>query len=76
MVRQWSVATFVACLGIGACSGRSEAPPAPAADAAPEARTPTVFDDPLKALDKAKAVQATLDQADADRRKALDDAGG
>ncbi len=76
MVRQWSAATIVAWLFIGGCAGDT-GEPAPGTDAAaPEQRKPTVFDDPLEALDKAKAAQGTLDQADADRRKALEDAGG
>ncbi len=74
MVRQWSAATVVAGLLIGGCAGGSGAPAAE--QAVPEPRKPTVFDEQLEALDKARAVQATLDKADADRRKALDDAGG
>ncbi len=76
MVRQWSAATVVAGLLIGGCAGGSGAPAPAAEQAVPEPRNPTVFDEQLEALDKARAVQATLDKADADRRKALDDAGG
>ena len=49
------------------CSG-GPPPPAPAAQPKPAERQKTVIDAQLKALDKAKAVQGTLDQ----RTKALD----
>ena len=39
-------------------------------------RPPTVIDPQLKALEDAKAVQATLDEAEKKRRKELDEAGG
>ena len=44
--------------------------------AAAEARKPTVFDDQLKALDKAKSVEQTLQKAQADRDKKMDDQDG
>lgn len=50
------------------CS-RSEPPPVPAAQPKQAERQKTVIDEQLKAIDKAKAVQATLDQ----RTKTLDD---
>ncbi|MBX3697329.1 MAG: hypothetical protein R3F08_00960 [Dokdonella sp.] len=84
MLRQsLRVAATVAALGLlAACS--SSAPDAdgarsePSADAAeqPAKRPPTVLDDQLKALDKAKSVEATLKQEQADRDKAIEDAGG
>jgi uncharacterized membrane protein YagU involved in acid resistance len=40
---------------LAACG--SEAPPPPPAPAAKAERTPTVFDDQLKTMDKAKAVE-------------------
>jgi hypothetical protein len=44
--------------------------------AAADQRTPTVFDDQLKALDKAKAVEETLKKAQADRDKQIDEQSG
>jgi hypothetical protein len=81
MVRHLSAAAIVTCmLLLGACSGGGDANDAstvsPTAVAAPPARTPTVIDDQLEALEKAKAVQATLDAAEAERRRKLDEAGG
>jgi hypothetical protein len=43
---------------------------------APVQRAPTVLDDQLKALDKARAVEATLQKEQANRDKAIEDAGG
>jgi hypothetical protein len=66
----------LACL-IGACSsGKAPPPAATAADPAPQAMRPTVFDAQLKALDKAKAVQGVVDKQKADADKKLDDQGG
>lgn len=78
MVRQLSVVTILAgSLALAACSRDGDAPPAQAVTPEPPAaRTPTVIDDQLKALDKAKAVQAELDAAEAERRRKLDEAGG
>ena len=78
MVRHLSVASILACgLLLAACSGGGDAPAAPATSPEPPAaRTPTVIDDQLKALEKAKAVQATLDAAEAERRRKLEEAGG
>ncbi len=56
-----------------ACSSKPADPPTAAT---PAARQPTVIDPQLKALDDAKKVQATLDEEDRKRRKAIDDAGG
>ena len=57
------------------CS-QSTPPPAPAAQPKPAQRQKTVIDAQLKALDKAKAVQGTLDQQKKDMDKQLEDAGG
>lgn len=57
------------------CS-RSEPPPAPAAQPKQAERQKTVIDEQLKAIDKAKAVQGTVDQQKKDMDKKLDDAGG
>ena len=63
---------FVACAGCerSAVRCRPQTPPTPAK------RPATVFDDQLKALDKAKAVEETLKKEQADRDKAIEDAGG
>ena len=62
--------------GLGACS-KAPPPPPPTAAAQP-AQPPdkTVFDTQLKALQKAKDVQKTVDQQQAAQDKALKDAGG
>ncbi len=44
--------------------------------AAVDARRPTVFDDQLKALDKAKAVEESLKKAQADRDRQIDEQSG
>lgn len=56
-----------------ACSPKPADPPVAAT---PVTRQPTVIDPQLKALDDAKKVQATIDEADRKRRKELEDAGG
>ncbi len=63
---------------LGACSSHSSdtdssAAAAPADPPAAEARKPTVFDDQLKALDKAKAVEEDLRKAQAERDKQIDE---
>ncbi len=80
MVRQtlkFAASLFALSL-LGACSSHpSDADShaaAPAADAPmPEARKPTIFDDQLKALDKAKAVEGDLIKAKEARDKAMDE---
>ncbi|HET9031648.1 MAG TPA: hypothetical protein VFN25_01955 [Dokdonella sp.] len=80
MVRQ--ILKFTASLLVlgllAACSSPSSDVPDKAADqpAAAEVRKPTVFDDQLKALDKAKAVEATLKKAEAERSKEIDEQSG
>ena len=65
-----------------ACSSNGPDPASDAADApadtpaAADPRTPTVFDDQLKALDKAKAVEETLKKSQADRDKQIDEQSG
>lgn len=67
-------ALFAACMVmLAACSSK---PADPVATPAPTTRQPTVIDPQLKALEDAKAVQATLDEAERKRRKDLDDSGG
>ncbi|SFN01281.1 hypothetical protein [Dokdonella immobilis] len=84
MLRQTlRVTAIAAALGLlAACSSSApdsnEAQSKPSADAPAQAakRPATVFDDQLKALDKAKSVEGTLKQEQADRDKAIEDAGG
>ncbi|MFT3790815.1 MAG: hypothetical protein QM741_07005 [Rudaea sp.] len=57
------------------CS-RDTPPPASTAQTQPAERQKTVIDAQLKALDKAKAVQDTVDQQKKDMDKKLEDAGG
>ncbi len=72
-----SIAILLCVCALGACSGHKAADeaPKPAAETAP-AKQKTVFDDQLKALDKAKATQQTVDEAAKAQQKAIDDAGG
>jgi outer membrane biosynthesis protein TonB len=52
----WSrVLLFAIAVGLVGCGSEPPPPPAPAK---PEAPTPTVLDDQLKAIDKAKEVEA------------------
>jgi len=62
-----TLSIFVLAVLSVSCS-RGTPPPAPAAQPKPAERQKTVIDAQLKALDKEKAVQSTLDQ----RTKALD----
>lgn len=71
MLRTLLLATAAALLV--ACSSKPADPPVVAA---PATRQPTVIDAQLKALDDAKKVQATVDEADRKRRKEIEDAGG
>lgn len=62
---------------LAACSEDKPPPPtAAAAQPAPAAPNKTVFDTQLKALQKAKDVQKTVDKQNADAEKKLEDAGG
>lgn len=72
-----SIALLLCACALGACSSHkpTEEAAKPAAETAP-AKQKTVFDDQLKALDKAKAVQGTVDEATKQQEKAIDDAGG
>jgi hypothetical protein len=77
-----SILIVVSLLALAACSSHnaadagsdtakkvSAAPPAPV-------RQKTVFDDQLKALDKAKAVEKQLQEDKAKQDKAIEDQGG
>lgn len=69
-----------ALFALAACSGHqgAEAEAAKAAAATPPAasRQKTVFDDQLKALDKAKAVERQLQEDKEKADQAIEDAGG
>ncbi len=75
-------ASLCAAALLVACSSHSSDTDSRAADApadqpaTAEARKPTVFDDQLKALDKTKAVEQTLQKAQADRDKQMDEQDG
>lgn len=62
-------------LALAACSN-SGTENAQSAQKTPPPPQKTVIDDQLKALEKAKAVQGTVDQQKADTDKAIEDAGG
>lgn len=70
-----TLSIFVLAVLSVSCS-RGTPPPAPAAQPKPAERQKTVIDAQLKALDKAKAVQGTMDQQKKDMDKKLEDAGG
>jgi len=57
-------------LGLAACGGKH--PPADAEAAKPEPRQKTVFDDQLKAIDKAKGVEAQLQKEKEQQDRAID----
>lgn len=71
--------TLLAVSLLGACSSSTpeqngETSKAAAEQgAAAEERQPTVFDDQLKALDKAKSVEATLQKAQQERDKKMEE---
>ena len=71
---------FAACLcALAACSShKAEDAAAQQAATAPvePVKQKTVFDDQLKALEKAKAVQKTVDDAAKAEEKKIDDNGG
>ena len=60
-------------LAVSACSSSDDAKPAAAATAPPQK---TVLDPQLKALQKAKDVQKTIDADKQAADKAIDDSGG
>jgi hypothetical protein len=69
------VPTAALAVALVACSGKSADDKAAAAPATTPAQK-TVFDTQLKALQKAKDVQKTVDQQKADMDKKLEDSGG
>ena len=84
MVRQTLqfAASLLALSLLGACSSKTADEESAAANApteqapATQTRQPTVFDDQLKALDKAKAVEESLKKAQAERDKEMDEQTG
>ena len=74
MTRSLALAACV-CL-FAACSGHKAEDEAAKQAAAAQPPQKTVFDDQLKALEKAKAVQKTVDDAAKAQQKAIDDQGG
>ena len=71
-----SVIALVACSSHSLESNADQAAAAVDEPANAEARKPTVFDDQLKALDKAKAVEQTLQKAQAEHDKEIDEQSG
>ena len=69
-----SIAFAVCVCALAGCSGRQA--DQQAAQPAVPAKPKTVLDEQLKALEKAKAVQQTVDDAAKAQQKAIDDAGG
>ena len=66
---------IAACVcALGACSGGT--PPQAAVEPAPPAAQPTVLDDQLKALEKAKAVEQQLQEAKEKTDQAIENQGG
>ena len=63
---------------VAACSSKSEPPPAPTAAAQPAAPLPNsnIFSADVRALQKAKDVQKTMDQRKADLDKQMNEAEG
>ena len=72
-------AILLSCL-LPACTSSTSQDNEPLAegsvDAAPAPKQKTVLDDQLKALDKAKTVEATLEDGKAAQDKAIDEASG
>lgn len=74
MLRQTLWVLFAIAISCAGCKPAPE--PVSAPDGGDATRAPTVIDDQLQALDKAKAVQATLDKDAAATDKAIKDSGG
>jgi len=68
-----AVALFCA---LSACTQDKPPPPKAAAQTPPAAPAPTVLDDQMRALQKARDVQKTMDQRAPDLDQKLKDAGG
>lgn len=70
--------TLIVLLAVSACGDPPSTNASGTVDAAqaPKTRQKTVFDDQLKALDKAKAVEKQLQKDKEKQDKAIEDAGG
>lgn len=66
----------ISILALAALSVSCSSSPPPEETAAQAKKQKTVIDAQLKAIDKAKAVQDTVDQQKKDTDKKLEDAGG
>ncbi len=64
-----AILPLAALIALSAACSQTPPPPPP-----PAAKQKTVFDDQLKALDKAKGVQQTVDQQQKDTDKRLEQA--
>lgn len=64
-----AILPLAALVALSAACSQSAAPPPP-----PPQKQKTVFDDQLKAIDKAKGVQQTVDQQKAETDKRLEQA--
>ncbi|MEO8672007.1 MAG: hypothetical protein ABI411_11885 [Tahibacter sp.] len=65
--------TVAACLLLAACGGSDKSASTTTAPPPPQK---TVIDTQLKALEKAKAMQETVNKQAEDEKKKIDDAGG
>lgn len=68
------VLAFCLC-SLAACSTHADEQAAKAPES-PHGKQKTVLDEQMKALEKAKAVQRTLDEAAKAQEKAIDESGG
>jgi hypothetical protein len=71
-----SLFAAAAVCAVAACSPDKTPAPQPAAQAAPAAPAPTVLDDQMRAMQKARDVQKTMDQRAPDVDKQVKDSGG
>lgn len=77
MCRPYTALIFASLAVLTGCGRTAEtAPPAAEVDTSAPARTPTVLDPQLQALERAKAVQAQIDAQAEAQRQAIKDAGG
>ena len=70
------IALTALCLSATACTENKTPPPQPAAPPAAAAPAPTVLDDQMRAMQKARDVQKTMDQRNSDVDKQVKDGGG
>jgi hypothetical protein len=65
---------FAAGLALCALAACGSSAPPPAEEAAQPERAPTVFDPLVETIDRAKGVQATVDEQAAEQRRRLEEA--